>query len=63
MSQVTSTRTDSAAPMGVSGRIAAFFQSADHATPSRWSPLLGVFAVLVTPRKKSRRSTSPWPMC
>ena len=51
MSQVTSTRTDSAAPMGMSGRIAAFFQSA-QITPllALVALLLGVLAVLVTPR-------------
>ena len=53
MSQVASTRTDSAAPMGVSGRIAAFFQSA-QITPllALVALLLGVFAVLVTPREE-----------
>jgi len=43
---------------GISGRIAAFFQTA-QITPllALVALLLGLFAVLVTPREGSRRST------
>ncbi len=53
MSHANSSRTDDAAAMGVSGRIAAFFQSA-QITPllALVALLLGVFAVLVTPREE-----------
>ncbi|MGZ5236020.1 MAG: efflux RND transporter permease subunit, partial [Caldimonas sp.] len=47
------TPAGSSAPMGISGRIAAFFQSA-QITPllALVALLLGVFAVMVTPREE-----------
>ena len=52
------------APLGMAGRLARSFQS-NPLTPllALVALLLGLFAVWVTPRRKSRRSTSRWPMC